>query len=224
MIAFPVRNEKMESSHLHEYTSARMLERLFHRHLEEDEPLYLVVHHHWCFGVIALLKPLLAIIVTWALYIIIPLPPVLYIVLGLNALLCIWLLRDFLDYFLDAWIITDRSVIDVEWHGWFHRTSSRIDYSAIEGVSTEMKGILGTLLRFGTITIEKISTGITISLENVSKPRKIEAIILACQDVNMHTRNLKDTESVKDILSDLIAERIYLHEQEGEDEAGDNET
>ena len=193
-----------------------MLERLFGRHLEEDEPLYLVVHRHWIWGVQELAAPALAIFGTWAFLYLAPVPVIGVVVLLLDIFLSVWLLRNFFDYFLDAWLITDRSVIDVAWHGWFHRQSTRIDYSAMEGVSYEIKGVLGTVLKYGTVTIEKVGTGSLVSMNHVKNPRDIESTILLCQEACLRTKNMKDSSAVQDLIAEIVAERMHLRETGGQ--------
>ena len=127
----------------------------------------------------------------------------------------VWLLRNFYDYYLDAWIITNTGIIDVEWHGWFHRESSRVLYSDIQGVSYELHGVWQTLLRFGQISVEKISTGSSISMDNVPRPRKVEKIILQHMESYMHSKNLNDASAVQEILSEVLARELRLKEIRG---------
>ncbi len=129
-------------------------------------------------------------------------------VLGLVTV--VWWIRSFYDYFLDAWIITNEGIIDIEWHGFFHRESSRVLYSDIQGVSYEIKGILATILRVGTMEIEKISTGGSVKLERVARLKKVEGIILKCMEAYLHKKNLRDSSQVKDLLATLVAEQINL--------------
>ncbi len=195
-----------------------MLDRLFHRHLEEDEPLYIVIHKHWILGLTYLWKPILCLVATLITLYFLPIKYILIAVALVDCGILVWLLRNFFDYYLDAWIITDRSVIDVEWHGWFHRQSTRIDYTSIEGVSYEIEGVFGTLLRYGTVSIEKIGSGSVVSICDVKNPRDIESIILACQDAHVRKKNLKDTNAVKDILAEIVADRMMMQEDDEEDE------
>ena len=195
-----------------------MLEGLFNRHLEDDEPLYIVVHKHWLIGFKEMVLPIAALAVTWAVLYYVPFKIAAMIVAILDIGICVWILRNFFDYYLDGWVITDRAIIDVEWHGWFHRESTRIDYSSIEGVSYKIKGIFGTLMRFGTVSIEKISSGSVVSIENVKNPRDIESIILACQEACIRSKNMKDSSTVKDIIAEIVAERMYLRDKEAKGE------
>ena len=195
--------------------------RLFARHLEDDEILHLVVHKHWLLGLKFLFWPSVSFLACWVLLYQAPFKMVFYAIAVWSVVSLIWWLRNFFDYYLDAWIITDMGIIDVAWHGWFHRQSSRVLYSDIQGVSYEIQGITNTLLRYGTISVEKISTGSVISLDNVSKPRRIEGIILKNMEAYLHSKNLKDAKHVQDILSTLIAREVQLGGfEEEEDSSG----
>jgi hypothetical protein len=110
-----------------------------------------------------------------------------------------------MDYYLDAWLITNKGVIDLEWHGWFHRSSSRILYSDINGVEYEIKGVFGTLIGYGTMALEKISTGDAITMPYVKKPRRVETAILEAMEAYMLKKNLKDATTVQNILSEFVA-------------------
>src|SRR3989344_6849894 len=195
-----------------------MLEQFFQRHLEDDEPLYLIIHKHWFLSVKELSLPVLAFIGTLILGFIAPITPVFAILLMIDVGIFVWFFRNFLDYYLDALLITDRAVIDVELHGWFHRESTRIEYSSIEGVSYEIKGIFGTLLQYGTITIERIGSGSVLEIEKVKNPRDVESAILACQTACLRTKNLRDSAQVKDIIAEIVAERMQIRNLDHEDE------
>lgn len=192
--------------------------RLFRRHLEDDEPLYLVIHRSWILAIPRFAPPILALIGTWILLGIAPVRPVALAVTLIDVVILLWLLRRYFDYSLDALLITDRAVIDVEWHGWFHRESTRIEYAAIEGVSYEIQGVIGTLLNIGTITIERIGSGDIVAIGDIPRPRDVESAILACQTECLRTKNLKDSSAVKDIIAEIVAERMQLHDLEEDEE------
>lgn len=195
-----------------------MLDRLlFLRHLEPDEELRLVVHKHGIVLFSALFWPSLAFLL--AIFTLTQLPyrtVILFISLWAIAA-CVWWIRNFFDEYLDAWIVTDTAIIDIEWFGWFHRKSTRILYSDIEGVSYEIQGILATLFRYGTVSIERIATGQIVSLDTVPHPRKVEGIILRSMEEYLHSKNLKDASHVQEILSQIVAEQIQLRTIEDAD-------
>lgn len=184
----------------------------FARHLEDDEVVSRIVHKHWLAGFATLVWPAASFVASVAVLAMAATRGV-QLALALWAIVSlVWLLRNFFDYYLDAWIISDQGIIDIAWHGWFHRESSRVLYSDIQGVSYEIQGVWGTLLRYGTISVEKISTGSAISMEQVYFPRGVEALILKNMEAYMHKKNLKDSKQVQELLSTLIAEQIQMND------------
>lgn len=196
---------------------------MFRRHLEDDETLVRIVHKHWLLGIKTLFAPTAVGTVIGLILASVQTQAVFLIAAVLGVVTVIWWIRNFLDYYLDAWIITDQGIIDIAWHGWFHRQSSRILYTDIQGVSYEIHGVFGTLLRYGVISVEKISSGEEIALENVSMPRRVESLILQAMEQYLHSKNLKDSGHIKDILASMIAQQIALQEMGVEEEEEDEE-
>lgn len=73
----------------------------------------------------------------------------LYIMVLLVFLFLLWM-----DYYLDMWIITNERIIDVEQQGLFHRQVSEIPLQHVQDVTIEVKGVIETFLKFGTIRIQ----------------------------------------------------------------------
>jgi len=186
---------------------------LFTKHLNDDEILVRVVHKHWLLGLRALFWPSCWLAFDALLALGFPTRPMLILAAVFGVVFAVWWLRNFFDYFLDAWIITNEGIIDVAWHGFFHRESSRILYSDIQGVSYEIKGVVSTLLQVGVISVEKISTGDSVSLDWVKRPKKIETLLLAHQEKYLHKKNMKDSKQVQELLATLVAERIHMQEK-----------
>jgi len=191
---------------------ARLNQRLFKKHLEDDEVVLLYVHTHWRLGMMRLFWPSVAFVVSWSFLVVAPFLMIFYIVAVASMLSLVWWARNFLDYYLDAWLITNQAIIDVQWHGWFHRSATKILYSDIQGVTYETKGISGTLFQFGTISVEKVSTGSTVSMENVSKPRLIATAILQNMEQYLHSKNIKDAKHIQELLSSVVSRELSLNE------------
>lgn len=192
-----------------------MLDRLlFKKHLEDDEIVIRVVHKHWALAARTLFWPTTLFVASIGLLSLSHARGMVIVVAVVAVVLLVWWIQRFLDYFLDAWLVTDHGIIDVEWFGWFHRQSTRVLYSDLHGVSYEIKGILGTFLRYGTISIEKISTGSEISLPYVRNPKSVEFTILEQMEKYLHTKNLKDSKHVQEILSAIVAEQVQIKQMQ----------
>lgn len=78
----------------------------------------------------------------------------LYIMAVLAFLFLAWM-----DYYLDMWIITTARIIDIEQQGLFSREISEIPLSSVEDVTIEIRGVVETLLKFGTIRVQTAGKG-----------------------------------------------------------------
>jgi hypothetical protein len=188
----------------------------FRRHLDEDEEILTVVHKHWLIGFKFLWLPTLIFIAVWSVLYFVRTEYVIYgIALGAGGV-GIWWIRNFMDYYLDAWIITTKGVIDLEWHGWFHRKSARVLYSDVQGIGYEINGIWGTLFGYGEMALEKISTGTSINMPYVSRPRRIESVVLQAMESYMLQKNLKDAKTVQGILAEFVASSLQKQSAEAQ--------
>lgn len=95
-------------------------------------------------------------------------------------LLVLWVLffMEWTDYYLDVWIITDKRVIDIEQKGFFHREVTTFRREQIQDITVETKGILGTLLKFGTLHIQTAGHDRQIVIRNADHPEDVRALIL----------------------------------------------
>jgi hypothetical protein len=196
------------------YTAGMFPSSLLQRHLEDDEIAVHIVRAHWIFALKALALPTLSVLLALAAFTVAKTNAALAVVAFWSAASLLWWVRQFLDYSMDAWIISNHGIIDLEWHGFFHRQSARVLFSDVQGVSYEIKGVLGTLLRYGTISIEKISTGGTVSIAKVYNPRGVEVMVLKGMETYMHTKNLKDAKHVQTILSEMVSDHVQMQEME----------
>lgn len=133
--------------------------------LSENEKILIVIRKHWfvmarvliTFVVLLLLPPLVLTLLPFieqniAAEVFEPLVNfslALYIMVLLAFLFLLWM-----DYYLDMWIITNERIIDVEQRGLFNRHIAEIPLQHVQDVTIEVKGIIETFLKFGTIRIQ----------------------------------------------------------------------
>jgi len=94
--------------------------------------------------------------------------------------LFLWLffLFHFLDYYLDVWIITNERVIDIEQRGFFSRVISELKYPAVQDVTTEIHGIIPTLLKYGTVFVQTAGEKERFVFESVPEPDAIRDLLM----------------------------------------------
>jgi len=79
--------------------------------------------------------------------------------------------------YFNCLIVTDRRVIDWDQRGLFEKVISEADYDKIQDISYRVKGIFGTMLRFGTIQIQTAGTAPVLELKHVHRPQKMQTLI-----------------------------------------------
>jgi membrane protein YdbS with pleckstrin-like domain len=85
---------------------------------------------------------------------------------------------DFLNYWLDVWIVTDRRVVIINQQGLFRRNISEIPISKIQDISFSIHGFLETTLNYGTVSIRTASEQASFKLEEIAHPEKIKQDLL----------------------------------------------
>ena len=108
------------------------------------------------------------------------------------------------NWYFDAILVTDMSLMDVRWNGPFDRSSVRLEYTMIEGTSYNFKGILQTIFNFGTVQINRQGGAVGIELKDAINPPKVESVIMSYQEKYVASKNLEDVSSLKSLLSEMV--------------------
>lgn len=83
-----------------------------------------------------------------------------------------------MDYYLDIWIITDQRIIAAEQKGLFNRSVSELRMHQIQDVSSEVKGLLPTLLKYGSIHVQTAAEQDKFNFRQVKNPEIVARAIL----------------------------------------------
>jgi hypothetical protein len=184
---------------------------LFRGHLDEDEKIIYVGHKHWGEIIGSLLKySILGIAGPWSLYLFLGGLPFMWFAFITTGITYIRLMYILIDWYFDAILVTTLSLLFVQWHGVFHKESTRISYESIESISLETSGFLGVTLGFGTLSIERDSAE-PIMMENIRNSRKLEFEIMRGKERYEDKQTSQNTDALHDILSQLVKEHIKKH-------------
>ncbi|MBU1151191.1 hypothetical protein KJ632_00005, partial [Patescibacteria group bacterium] len=143
--------------------------------------------------------------------------PLFFLILFPNSFLIagIWLtvgfagmLYHFIDWYYDAWLLTNFGILDIEKNGLFDKTSTRIEYHMIEGISYTVKGFIPTILNYGDITIDKMGAQTSVILKEAAAPKQVERMIMKYQERFVTEKSYRDHSALKDMLSEMIAYHI----------------
>jgi uncharacterized membrane protein YdbT with pleckstrin-like domain len=88
----------------------------------------------------------------------------------------------FVNFFLDFWVVTNDRIIDVEQKNLFARTISELGLVNIQDVTTEVHGFFATLFDYGDVIIKTASDNQNIIFENVPHPNKIRVALIDFSD------------------------------------------
>lgn len=99
---------------------------------------------------------------------------------GFAAFLAVGLLltaRVFYVWYWNAFVITSHRVVDVDQRGFLSRTVSEAVYDKIQDVSYAVKGLWGTIFRFGTVDLQTAGASANLELPYVHEPREVHHLI-----------------------------------------------
>lgn len=132
-----------------------------------------------------------------------------YFLLAWTGIGFLYSLLTFFDWYMDAWLLTDVSIIDLQWDGFFNQRSSRIDYESIESIDYDIQGFKQSILGYGQLVLIKVS-GVNAVVDSISSPEKASHYISRIKTELYSKRNTHDSDAIKDLLAEIISERISL--------------
>lgn len=81
------------------------------------------------------------------------------------------------DYYLDAWVVTNRRIINIEQIGLFKRIVSVQSLGNVQDTTSEVVGILRSLLNFGNVEVQTAAEQQRFKFEDVPEPDRVKEII-----------------------------------------------
>ena len=147
-------------------------------HLDKEEKIEIIIRKHWfvffsesiVFVIMAAAPLMLSLDFNFNFF------PFIY----LTWLLILWIIlaREWTDYYLDALIITNKRIIDVEQKGLFRREIASCFLENIQDVTTNISGVIATFLDFGDLSIQTAGERREFTVHWAKSPDKAKQIIL----------------------------------------------
>lgn len=101
----------------------------------------------------------------------------IYLLAGFGLLLWMHFFAAWSDHWLDAWVITNERIIDIEQKGFFRRQVSSFPLDRIQDVTFETNGLLATLLHFGNVRMQTASISDDLIMKQVPFPEDIKEVV-----------------------------------------------
>jgi len=108
-------------------------------------------------------------------------PLILFLESSFAALIWLYAFLIWIDYYFDVWIITDKRIINVEQKGLFMRHISELELQKVQDVTTEIEGIIPSVLNYGDVHIQTAGTVTRFVFWRVPNPYKVKGIIMKLQ-------------------------------------------
>lgn len=93
-------------------------------------------------------------------------------------LVLIIVFEGFLHWYFNVYIVTDKNIVDVDFHSILFKNIDVAPLRNIEDTSSQMGGILNSIFNYGDVVIQTAGTSRNIDLESVSRPHYIADFIL----------------------------------------------
>jgi len=161
--------------------------------LEPGEHVVKEARKHWFLFLGELLPFAILIVLPFALpKLLVLVPPVAsyaaffdyQTVLG-RAALGVWLLifwtsawGAFTRYFLNAWILTNMRIVNIKQRRYFSREVSSLFLSRVQDVTTDVTGVLPSLLGIGDIKVQTAGEDVEFVMKGIPRPEQMRDIIL----------------------------------------------
>ncbi len=101
----------------------------------------------------------------------------------------------FTDYYLDLWTLTDRRIVAIDQRGFFNRATSSLRLERIQDITVEIKGVIETVLDFGTMRVQTAGEEPDFVIRGIPHPKQFKELIIAHYDpkIEQHRPNIAGT-------------------------------
>jgi hypothetical protein len=92
---------------------------------------------------------------------------------------------------LDVWIITNERIIDIQQKGFFSRVISEQRHYRIQDVTSEVNGIIATVLKYGNVYVQTAGSKQRFFFHEVPNPEEVRNTIIRLAERSKRKYNLE---------------------------------
>jgi len=148
-----------------------------------DEQAILILRKHWFVLAWPFFKGVLFIVIAAFLpivgkigYYIFNSAPLTFLYLAWIVFWASYILYEYLNWYRDKYIISDKRVINIDQKSLFKRRVSEIELERIQDISHEINGVMATSFNYGIVIISS-GSGDNIELREIPQPAAVQDII-----------------------------------------------
>jgi len=173
--------------------------------LEPGEHVVLQVRKHWFLFLAELLPYAIMAIVPFALPKLLVFAPPLaqyaaffdFTTPLMRAAFGVWLLvtwtgawSAFTRYFLNAWVLTNQRIATIKQQRFFNREVSSLLLPRVQDVTTNISGVVFSLLGIGDIKVQTASEDVEFVMRGIPRPEQMRDLILKYVSTKPQTTNI----------------------------------
>jgi hypothetical protein len=121
----------------------------------------------------------------------------------LLLLLFIFVFLVWIDVWFDVWIITNERIINIEQKGLFVRHVSEVSFSKVQDATSEIEGVLQSILDYGEVYIQSAGETPRFVFRNIPDPIATKSLIMKLA----HSAHQDDLEDAAGLLDDMKRSR-----------------
>ena len=111
-------------------------------------------------------------------------------------------------WYVNAIVMTNESIIVIDWPKLFERRSTRVDLHNLDEITTERIGLKSFMLNYGHIVINKVNGGESIIVKNISRPTKCARIVESYREYAIDKKNFTEESALKGLLSHVVRRHV----------------
>lgn len=101
----------------------------------------------------------------------------------------IFIFENFLSWYFDVYIVTDRRVVDIHFNNLLDKKSSEANIEDIQDVTSRVAGVSQTLLNYGDVKIQTAAAVGDICFTKVPNPDRVTDVIQGLrEEINKHKK------------------------------------
>ncbi len=84
----------------------------------------------------------------------------------------------FTRYFLNAWILTNLRIVEIDQRAYFNREVSSVLLNRVQDVTTTVVGVIPSLLSIGAIKVQSAGADVDLLMKGIPRPEQMRDLIL----------------------------------------------
>ncbi len=82
-------------------------------------------------------------------------------------------------FYLTQWVITNLRIVDIKQATFFSREVSSFLLIRVQDITTDVSGLIATLVGFGRLDVETAGSSDRFSMDNISEPAQVRDVIMS---------------------------------------------